>query len=123
MRQHENEEDLLRTIPLRRPSVSLDERMEKLLATERAELPRVGMRAMPAWQFAAACVACAAGAFLAGILIHGKRDAGAPKNEVRYVIQVDRKDFDVFDWTTYPKNRAPLSILKAKQALKNGEET
>jgi hypothetical protein len=115
---NDNEEELLRAIPLRAPSSALDDRMEKLLAAERIQPGRLLTRAVPAWQLAAACAACAAGAFLAGALVYGGKAAPPARDEVRYVVQVEQKAFDVFDWTKYPKKSAPLSVLKAQRAAK-----
>ncbi len=115
---NDNEEELLRSIPLRAPSSALDERIEKLLGAERVKPRRLLTRPIPAWQLAAACATCAAGAFFAGALVYGGRAAPlvqpAPA-EVRYVIQVEQRGFDVFDWTKYPKRNAPLSVLQARR--------
>ena len=113
-----NEEELLRTIPLQAPSSALDDRMEKLLAAERIQPRRLLTRPIPAWQLAAACAACAAGAFFAGALVYGGKAAPPTRDEIRYVIQVEQRTFDVFDWTKYPKKSAPLSVLKAQRAAK-----
>lgn len=109
-----HEEEVLRAVPLRAPSRGLDERMEKLLTSERNRSPRLLRRAVPIWQTAAACAACAAWAFLAGTLVRGEGKASPANGEVRYVIQVEPKEFDVFDWTSYPKKNAPVSVLKAQ---------
>lgn len=111
----EREQDILRAIPLRKPSGNLDNRMEKLLAAQRVRRPGLLSRAVPVWQLAAGCAVVAACAFLAGMFLQDGDEAAAARGEVRYVIQVEPAGFDVFDWTTYPKQVAPVSVLKARQ--------
>jgi hypothetical protein len=110
----EREEELLRTLPLRAPSGGLDARIGKLLSAER---PRE-LRVRPAWRWAAACAACAALAFAAGMFAHRHAAQPASPGATRYVIQVEQGTFDVFDWTKYPKDRAPRSILQERQKTK-----
>lgn len=111
------EEKLLRAVPLKAPSSTLGERIEKLLNEQRvkASIPRG--RAVSLWQMVAACAACAVAAFLVGMATHGWSTAapGPMPTPVRYVIQMDQKGFDVFDWTKYPKNSAPVSLLESRR--------
>jgi len=114
----EREEELLRTLPLRTPSDGLDARIAKLLSAERTRELRVFPRVLPAWRWAAACAACAALAFAAGMFAHRHGAQPASPGATRYVIQVEQGTFDVFDWTKYPKDRAPRSILEERQKTK-----
>lgn len=114
----EREEDLLRTLPLRAPSEMLDARIGKLLSAERPQELRVVARAHRAWRWAAACAACTALAFAAGMYVHRHAARPASPSETRYVIQVEQHGFDVFDWTKYPKDRAPRSVLEERQKMK-----
>jgi len=113
------EEEYLRRAVLQPPSESLDARIAKLVSLQQAQCaastPR---RAARGWLVAAAaCAACVLGGALA--MGHWLRTApGEPARvvEVRYVVQPEQKGFDVFDWTQYPKNAAPNSILSKHRA-------
>lgn len=109
MNQHE--EELLRSLPLRAPGTALDARIDQLVAASRADRVPRG-RSVRLWQCVAACAACAAIAFGAGLLMPRRAQqapAGAAATEVRYVVQVEPGPYNVFDWTTYPKNMAPAA--------------
>ncbi|MCC6144290.1 MAG: hypothetical protein IT368_10835 [Candidatus Hydrogenedentes bacterium] len=107
---------------MRAPSADLDARMEKLFAAPRPPRRNVMMRPVRMWHLAAACAACAAIAFLAGLLA---RDGGQPPPaqtvEVHYVVEDRPQEYDVFDWTRYPKRVAPPSVLK--RARNNAEHS
>jgi len=112
-----HEEDFLRRAALRKPSETLDARMSKLFAEPRPA--RVGLLDRPVriWQLAVACAVCTVAAFTAGMLWRAKPEPPARSVEVRYVLQAEKRPFDVFDWTQYPAKAAPCSVLKKNRAL------
>ena len=112
---NENDEKWLRDLSLRPPSASLDTRIQQLIAAHGTQpLPA---RRFTLWQCAAACAACAAAAFLGAFTLLPQGEAAQPITQVRYVVETPAPAYDVFDWTKYPKNVAPNSMLPARHAL------
>ena len=113
-----DEAEFLRQSPLQAPSAELDARMRKLFAAAPpARRPWFLARSMRVWQAVAACMLCAVSAFLAGAHVSGRGPVYAKQPEVRCVVQVEQRAFDVFDWTKYPKKMAPCSVLKSSPKL------
>ncbi len=107
------EEDVLRRMALAPPTEALDRRVAQLLReTQVRRSWRFSWR-VPLWQCAVACLLCAAVAFLAGTLIRGRETATRAVSETRWIVQIKERPFDVFDWTTYPREAAPRSAMKA----------
>ncbi len=104
------EEDFLRQLPPRQPSEMLDKRIDTMLGSPRRN---VVARPVALWQCAVACAVCAVMAFGAGLLLPGRAHQKAPVSEVRWVLQTQPQNFNVYDWTQYPKRMAPDSVLQA----------
>ena len=115
------EEDLLRSAALRTPPRMLDARMELLLTARPVYRPRLLARPVLAWKCAMICALCTMAAFLAGVLADKAETGSAGMRELRYVIHLEQQDFDVFDWTKYPKRSAPCSLLRTN--IKTFEST
>ena len=103
------EEDLLSRMALAAPTEALDRRIGQLLK----ETPVRRSWRVPLWQCGVACLGCAAVAFLAGTLIRGRETGTRAVSETRWIVQIKERPFDVFDWTTYPREAAPRSAMKA----------
>lgn len=108
-----NEEEVLRSRRLRPPSENLDRRIEQLIRTPGEYRERPAARRISFWQCAAACLLCAAAAFVAGRVMSKHGADKGPEVERQYVFQVQPRSFNVFDWTQYPKEMAPDSIVRA----------
>ena len=106
-----NEEDFLRELPLRQPSEMLDQRVGQMLGSTR---PRIMVRRVALWQCAAACAICVLLAFVAGIFLPARTQQQKPVSEVRWVLQVQQRPLNVYDWTQYPKSVAPCPVLQAE---------
>jgi hypothetical protein len=107
------EEDVLRRMALAAPTEALDRRIGQLLReTQVRHSGRFWWR-VPLWQCGVACLVCAAVAFLAGTLTRGRETGTRAVSETRWIVQIQKRPFDVFDWTTYPPEAAPRSAMKA----------
>lgn len=107
------EEDVLRRMALATPTEALDRRIAQLLKETPVRRSWHFSWRVPLWQCGVACLVCAAVAFLAGTLIRGRETATRAVSETRWIIQIKERPFDVFDWTTYPREAAPRSAMKA----------
>jgi len=111
------EEDVLRGMTLAPPSEALDRRIGQLLKETHARRRSPFSRRVLLWQCAVACLVCAAIAFLAGALVRGREGGTRAVSETRWIVQIQERPFDVFDWTRYPKDAAPRSAAKTMHMI------
>jgi hypothetical protein len=116
------EEDVLRGMALAPPSEALDRRIGQLLKETHVRRRNPFSRRVLLWQCAVACAVCAAIAFVAGALVRGQEAGTRAVSETRWIVQIQERPFDVFDWTRYPKDAAPRSAAKATHAIIESSE-
>jgi len=107
----EKEEERLRSLPLHAPSASLDSRIEELLKSPRTVQEGLLVRPVRVWHCLVACAMCGVLAFLVGAYL-SPTQSSTPQvaaTEVVYIVHAGQPDYNVFDWTTYPAQLAPVS--------------
>ena len=107
----EKEEERLRSLPLHAPSASLDLRIAELLKSPRPVREGLLVRPVRVWHCLVACAVCGVLAFLMGAYRSPTQDSASQvaATEVVYVVHAGQPTYNVFDWTTYPEQLAPVS--------------